>query len=207
MCAARRACAHAVVPPRARAQGPGRRPIPRRRWDRDGSLEEPRSVRPGGTEGSADVRRGESKRTSDTDWTFTDHREWGSPSFRRSYLSRVGHSRTAPSSRGSLPSVARGTADGSICLGVKGGPQRTVRLNRRRSCRRIIRTACRVAGFGPTTPKQADPLLPRSIRPTRASLPPRRSVPAWLVVGTRQGGLADQLVHHADAWHQFSIAR
>jgi hypothetical protein len=54
------------------------------------------------------------------------------------------------------------------CLGVEDGLHRTVRLDR---CRRrgfIIRTDCRVARVGPTTPTRAGRLTDASVDPTEA---------------------------------------
>jgi hypothetical protein len=51
------------------------------------------------------------------------------------------------------------------------------------------RTDSRVARFGPTTPKQADPMLRRSIRPTRASRTTELTWPA----GTSKRGILKNL--------------
>jgi hypothetical protein len=59
-------------------------------------------------------------------------------------------------------------------LGVRDGLQRTVRLNRCRGRGLIIRTDCRVARVGPTTPKRAT---------ARASKRPPGSVPRLAHVG------------------------
>jgi hypothetical protein len=69
---------------------------------------------------------------------------------------------------GSLPLDVRRPAPSSSCPGIKDGLQRTVRLNRCRRRRLIIRTDCRVARLGPTTPTRARRLADASVDPTEA---------------------------------------
>ena len=60
----------------------------------------------------------------------------------------------------------RRPASYSSCLGLKDGLERMVRLNRCRRRRLIIRTDCRVARVGPTTPKQVGQSEVASVDPT-----------------------------------------
>src|SRR5262249_17306472 len=70
--------------------------------------------------------------------------------------------------RAPSPLDVRRPAHDSSCPGVKEGLQRTVRLNRCRRRRLIIRTDCRVARVGPTTPTRARRLYDASVDPTEA---------------------------------------